>query len=481
MDQMTDNKKFFLWWLSDFESIAKEQINLLFNQAIKANFTVILVGLFFSGYAIYHTQSYLVLIWAFILTLFSILRIRIYSQTNVYDSELKYLEKQVMKYLLITLLMGITWAGLPLLYFDDPVLRPVVIAISLGVTAAGVLILASVYAVTPGYILPPLIGVAYAFYDGTWVSFIPGFLFLFLYFPLLAQAGMNYNNSLLKSFTYAYENKKLNSNLTKQVEEQTLHLTEANSKLAVLVNDMDKANQAKSKFLAQMSHELRTPMHGILSYASLGISKIDKSDQERNLKFFNNIKLSADRLMFLLNDLLDLEKLEQGKMQMNFKLANLAQVLESCLSEQQARIESLDIVIETEYELEDKEFYFDETRIGQVITNLLSNAIKFSPEGGLIIIKVRDYPMNYLQKTYSGIMFTIQDQGQGIPEGEFEAIFDKFVQSSSSSIGIAKGTGLGLAICKEIIQYHHGQIWAGNSPQGGAVLNFQIPKEVIKN
>ena len=238
----------------------------------------------------------------------------------------------------------------------------------------------------------------------------------------------------------------------------------------------EAANQAKSEFIAHISHELRTPMHGILSFAHIGIDMIDKSMSEKNLMYFNHIKTSGERLLAILDDLLDLAKLESGKMEINYRPASLLSVVESCVAEQQVRLDGLNKKIVNISDDYTGKGHFDDVKIGQVITNFLSNAMKFTPENSHINFSIEATKIECTEnKQLSALLFSMRDYGAGIPEGEHKLIFDKFIQSSDSTISKPKSTGLGLPICKEIIELHQGNIWAENHPEGGAVFNFIIP------
>jgi len=231
----------------------------------------------------------------------------------------------------------------------------------------------------------------------------------------------------------------------------------------------EQANQSKSDFLANMSHELRTPMHGILSFARFGIKNIDKEDKEKNLKYFNRINTSGERLLALLNDLLDLSKLEAGQMKLNCKENQLSLILQTCLAEQESRIQELGLTIKFNT-IDESLSIFDNVRIGQVITNLLSNAIKFTPENKSIILSIS----KGIDKDKPVLSFSIEDEGVGIPEGELESVFDQFIQSSYTKTN-AGGTGLGLAICKEILKLHKGRIWAEHAQHRGSIFKFVLP------
>lgn len=236
--------------------------------------------------------------------------------------------------------------------------------------------------------------------------------------------------------------------------------------LSIAKESAEKSNRSKSEFLANMSHELRTPMHGILSFSKFGVKKSETASREKLHQYFTNIQTSGHRLLALLNDLLDLSKIEVGKMEMAPSDNDLVALFESCHLEQQQRVDDLDLTIHYEQSASPVVGHFDPVRIGQVITNLLSNAIKFSPRGGAINIVTKIDEQQ--------LIFSIQDQGLGIPDDEIETIFDAFVQSSKTKTG-AGGTGLGLAISKQIIEIHKGKIWAENSHDGGALFTFIIP------
>ena len=239
------------------------------------------------------------------------------------------------------------------------------------------------------------------------------------------------------------------------------------------------ANKSKSEFLANMSHELRTPMHAILSFSNFGIKKFNSAPPEKLLSYFNKINQSGERLLALLNDLLDLSKLEAGKLEFNFRLNELTFVLKKCIDEQEAQLNEKNLFIKTIYSEHNTQAEFDTVKISQVITNFLSNAIKFSEQGTTLSIVIKADKLFSDAGISKGLCLSITDQGIGIPDNELDTIFDKFIQSSKTKTG-AGGTGLGLAICKEFIDAHHGRIWAEHNPQGGSIFSFVIPLQQPK-
>lgn len=237
----------------------------------------------------------------------------------------------------------------------------------------------------------------------------------------------------------------------------------------------ETANKTKSEFLANMSHELRTPMHGIMGFVNIALNKSEQLTIQDTLKYFRNIKTSAERLLSLLNDLLDLSKLDAGKMIMEYSLNSLQAVAKSCISEQQARLLEFDKKAVWDPESISGDGQFDPIRIGQVITNLLSNALKYTPAGTNIMFLIASAELDVDDATkVPALLFSVRDYGEGVPDREFELIFDKFSQSSFTKSN-AGGTGLGLPICKELISAHKGKIWVENHPEGGAIFKFIIP------
>ena len=228
----------------------------------------------------------------------------------------------------------------------------------------------------------------------------------------------------------------------------------------------ERANQSKSDFLASMSHELRTPMHGILSFTELGLKRLDSLSQEKLRQYLENIQISGTRLLYLLNDLLDLSKLEAGKMQLDVSPVNLAELIEYCINEQDLRLRQKNLSCVFDPIIDDSECACDRNRIIQVMTNIIANAIRFSPEAGEIQID--------LERDESGFRIRVSDQGPGIPALELDEVFDKFYQSSSNR-NQPGSTGLGLSVCREIMELHQGRIWAESNPRQGISILFEIP------
>lgn len=267
--------------------------------------------------------------------------------------------------------------------------------------------------------------------------------------------------------------------LINTLSSQKIELKEQSDNLSETINKVESANKAKSEFLSNMSHELRTPIHAILSYASFGIKR-DKVSPEKRKSYFNKIHKSGSNLLYLLNDLLDLSKLESGKMEFHKSSNCIKEITIECIEELQLLLDAKNLILNTRFQNELFIIHCDKHVITQVIRNLLSNAIKFTPENKQITIKLTlrksDTIREAIKIKTSVLRFEIEDQGIGIPENELTKVFEKFIQSSTTATG-SGGTGLGLAICKENIAAHSGTIWAESTQGKGSRFIFEIPIE----
>lgn len=287
--------------------------------------------------------------------------------------------------------------------------------------------------------------------------------------------------------------KRINENLEDMVKQRTEELEKA-------MRELEKALLAKSNFLSNMSHEIRTPNHAVMNCSKYvefdlqaAIEKLQSFGQAKRvievveglkevLDVLNDCLDSTTRIRqasnyqgYLLNNILDLSKLGENKMEFDMQYNNLSEIVENTVSENEGVFKGQkDLkIIFTEPAIDTKA-EFDRGRITQVVNNLLGNAIKYSKQGTITITLDKATFKGKNNRKVTGIAFRIADQGIGIDPNELESIFEKFTESSRTK-NQSGGTGIGLAICKEIIDAHKGRIWAENSKEGGSVFTFAIP------
>ncbi|GAB7129305.1 hypothetical protein JCM19000A_38130 [Silvimonas sp. JCM 19000] len=226
----------------------------------------------------------------------------------------------------------------------------------------------------------------------------------------------------------------------------------------------DAANRAKTQFVSNISHELRTPMHAILSFARIGIEKAAQAEPDKLRRYFENIAKSGERMLATVNDLLDIAKLEAGKMDYHFVDTQLCHIVNTVVEELEPLAARRHVTM-TVRGCDSDTVHCDSFRIAQVIRNLLSNSLKFSPSPGEIRVLMHS----------DGAMLHVGvcNDGPAIPDDELARIFESFVQGTATSP--AGGSGLGLAICREIITAHGGIIHASNLDTGGVCFNFTLP------
>lgn len=242
-----------------------------------------------------------------------------------------------------------------------------------------------------------------------------------------------------------------------------------NRQLVISRNEAEAANRVKSEFLANMSHELRTPLNSIIGFTKLILDGLDGEINKEQCQDLEIVHASSQHLLKLINDLLNLSKIEAGKVELNYQEFPLSDLLSEILPgiEHLAKEKGLTLECSTATGIES--LYGDKIRIKQVLINLLGNAIKFTNKGGVSLM---------VSKRNTDVIFSVTDTGIGIKKDNLEIIFDGFQQVGPAQIAGYEGTGLGLTISKQFVQMHGGRIWVESKLGKGSTFTFTLPKKV---
>ena len=230
--------------------------------------------------------------------------------------------------------------------------------------------------------------------------------------------------------------------------------------------EVERANQLKSEFLASMSHELRTPLNAIIGFSDLLKEQNAGEANEKQQRYLNHISHGARHLLTLINDILDLSKIEAGRLDLRLEKLILPEDIEEVFT----TVRPLAAAKGLQFEIQvnsGSELHADRTRFKQILYNLLSNAVKFTPAGGNITVEAHAED--------SLLRLTVSDTGIGIPPDEIETIFETFHQAAETTKGIREGTGLGLAITKRLVEMHRGRIWAESKVGQGSRFFVEVP------
>lgn len=249
-----------------------------------------------------------------------------------------------------------------------------------------------------------------------------------------------------------------------------------------LINLLEKANrelrkldQLKSTFLANMSHELRTPMNAIIGYTDLLVDGVDGPVNEEQEKSLKKIASNSRYLLQLINDILDISKIESGKVQLNPRELDLRWLIQSVIEIFEPLLRQKHLTLSYEVDERVDLVYGDEDAVKQILMNLLSNAVKFTNEGGIKITAKPSERGIELGQSPIFVEVCVEDTGIGIREEDLGTIFDKFVQVDLTTVRQHEGTGLGLSIARGLVALHKGMIWAKSSYGQGSRFYFTIP------
>ncbi|MBI5491445.1 MAG: MCP four helix bundle domain-containing protein [Deltaproteobacteria bacterium] len=271
--------------------------------------------------------------------------------------------------------------------------------------------------------------------------------------------------------------------LEKKVEERTEELRLSNEELfrnkqeIELANiELQEANRMKSQFLANVSHELRTPLNSIIGFSELLQEKAFGDLNERQMQYVEFVHSSGGHLLQLINNILDLSKIEAGRMELAPEEFSIMEILGEILGIVRAMAHEKNVTIESKTVPASPKLRADKAKFKQIMINLLSNAVKFNVEGGRIMVgwEISEEPSGMKMERF--LTFRVEDTGIGIKEDDMEKLFKEFEQIDSSITREYGGTGLGLVLTKRLVELHNGEIWVESEPGKGTVFFIKLPQ-----
>ncbi len=448
----------------DDDTISAELTQILYDNGVMANI-VVLVAIAIIDYIFKDQLSFPFLLgWSFYMTGVVLFRLQlVFRYKKMVEKSIPDFNTFKSHYLIGTAGIAFGWAllaafGLSLPSFEYH-LCIVLIVVSL--LAASVTVLASSPVAMYIFIFPPCVVTILLLFSNGGKELAIGFALCIFIFMVL-RSGIILYKTLLHSITLRIHNQSLAGSLEKKVAERTLELQESR-------NIAQKANRAKSEFLANMSHEIRTPMHAIIHFSQLALQE-EMPPKSRD--YINRVNVSSVSLLHIINDILDLSKIESGKLdieQTSFSMKNLIWEVFDTFT---ISLEEKGLHLHTDLpETLHDNLIGDPLRLQQILTNLVSNAIKFTEKGEITIALKEHAPFG--KKIV--FEFEVTDTGIGMTEEQQEHLFQPFQQGDSSTTRQFGGTGLGLMISKQLIGLMGGTITVKSIYGIGSTFSFRIP------
>ena len=264
-----------------------------------------------------------------------------------------------------------------------------------------------------------------------------------------------------------------NLQLEQHVAERTAELTMVNVELRESAEQVREANRLKSEFLANMSHELRTPLSAILGYTDLLLDGIYGEMEVQQHDSLKKVRSNSEALLRLINDILDLSRIEAGRMSVTIETFNPGDLVANAVASVRPLFDKKGLVLRAEVSRNLPQLEADRGKVQQVLYNLLSNALKYTGDGGATV-------RVYTAMDRGRVWFELADTGDGIEDGKLEEIFDQFRQIDGSTTRKKGGTGLGLALCKKLVNLLGGELEVESEIGKGSVFRFSIPVKAIR-
>jgi PAS domain S-box-containing protein len=291
-------------------------------------------------------------------------------------------------------------------------------------------------------------------------------------FPAGAE-GTDRDEGWLEAFAaaLAHEEERLAARSALEASEGRYRaLSEA---LEVKNQALEQLSDLKSEMLAVTSHDLKSPVHAMLSYVNLLRDRLGEADEATQRRYLDRISATGDKLLRFIRDLLDAERIGAGLLRIQPVPTELSDLLREGVEAVSPTAEERGIRVALEVLGQCPRLRLDPARLEQVVSNLLSNALRFTREGGTVTVRLD-------ARAPEVVTVTVEDEGPGVPPGERQSIFDRFVQGRTASAAPGRGSGLGLAIAKGITELHGGRIWVGDGAGGGAAFHVELPVVALR-
>jgi signal transduction histidine kinase len=246
------------------------------------------------------------------------------------------------------------------------------------------------------------------------------------------------------------------------------NLNRMNDELGRLYRELETASRHKSEFLANMSHELRTPLNAIIGFSEVLQERMFGDLNDKQAEYIDDIITSGHHLLALINDILDLSKVEAGRMELDLTRFDLPLALESTLALVRERATRQGLRLELTVDERVGPVVADERKVRQVLLNLLSNAVKFTPEGGWVAVRTASVA--------GAVEIAVSDAGIGIAAEDQATVFEEFRQVGSDTARKREGTGLGLTLARKFVELHGGRIWVTSEVGKGSTFTFTLPE-----
>lgn len=269
--------------------------------------------------------------------------------------------------------------------------------------------------------------------------------------------------------------------VSKDVTDQVIKQKEQTEALQDALMHARQANEAKTTFLSNMSHDIRTPMNAIIGFATIAASRIDNRDQVREC--LQKVLSSSNHLLSLINDILDMSRIESGKMQIHEQECNISELMHNLVNiiQPQVKAKQLELFIDT-FEVVNEDVITDPLKLNQIFINLMSNAVKYTPAGGMITFRIMQHTT--FKHGYGDYVFIIKDNGIGMSEEFVKHVFEPFERESTTTRSGIQGTGLGMAITKNIVEMMNGTVTVESEVGKGSTFTVNLTlklQDVEKN